>query len=144
MNHRSIPSLSSSISSNETNQSPRTSSSSYYNQTYEHHQLPLELKKSTETNAPKSPTSIKRWDDSQLEMELAEDDLISNRKVRRNSSLRIKQKLQFSESYLKSKFASSTTAKDDKDLITEYNRKVGVQGNKFSRSMKKIYHWILS
>lgn len=132
MNHRSIPSFSSSISSHD---SPRTSSSScYYNP------LQLDSKKSTETtNSSSSPTSVKRWDDSQLEMELAEDDLISSsRKVRRNSSLRLKQKLN-----LKSKF-STITPKDDKELITKYNQKVITQGNKFSKSMKKVYQWILS
>ncbi|KAI9485668.1 MAG: hypothetical protein EXX96DRAFT_645595 [Benjaminiella poitrasii] len=93
MNHRIIPSLSSSVSSQEiSNQSPRTSFSScidhanYNNKRY---------------SEPQIVTPTRRWDDSQLEMELAEDDLIDrvNKVPQRTTSLRFnKTKLLFHRS----------------------------------------------
>ncbi|KAI7902669.1 uncharacterized protein BX663DRAFT_510072 [Cokeromyces recurvatus] len=68
MNYQFIPSSpSSSVSSQDANQSPRTSfssSCSHYKR-YSEPQVAV--------------TTIRRWDDSQLEMELAEDNIIINK-----------------------------------------------------------------
>lgn len=167
MNHKSIPSLSSSISSNtvENIQStPRTSSSSnssYYNHILyspaimpnnnttpslthsnslrsnynDHSSIQLNSKRYSEP----SPVVTKRWDDSQLEMELAEDDLIDKKKkVRRNSSLRLKQKFQLSaESYIIDKFRHhhrSSHSQEDAIVI--------VKQHKLSNSFKKVRDWL--
>ncbi|KAI8063997.1 hypothetical protein BDF21DRAFT_427989 [Thamnidium elegans] len=148
MNHRSIPSLSSSISSSENN-TPRTSSSScsttnnYY--LYQNFNAPpaTEITKLTHTSSLKLNNNnnnvqepqlkryseplvpVKRWDDSQLEMELAEDDLIMDKKkskVRRNSSLRFKQ------SYIIDKF--------------RHHRQEEKKSIKFTRPFKKLYDWL--
>ncbi|KAI8076657.1 uncharacterized protein B0P05DRAFT_545349 [Gilbertella persicaria] len=147
--HRSMPSLSSSISSNDTS-SPRTSSSEYsqyFHNTNLKHSSSLKLitKIQQEPNLkrfseplPSVPTTpkVKRWDDSQLEMELAEDDLIQSgqKKVRRNSSLRLKEKLQLSESFIKEKFRHHK--KEDDVLVTTIKHK------KLSKSFRKVYDWL--
>ncbi|GAA5815499.1 hypothetical protein MFLAVUS_009011 [Mucor flavus] len=147
MNHRSIPSLSSSISSSENN-TPRTSSSScsttnnYY--LYQNFNAPPTTSnnklthtsslKVYNTNAQEAQSKryseplvpVKRWDDSQLEMELAEDDLIMDKKknkVRRNSSLRFKQ------SYIIDKFRQHRQEEEKKTV-------------KFTRPFKKLYDWL--
>jgi hypothetical protein len=126
MNHRSMPSLSSSISSNDTstNNSPRTSTSNNFSYNCNYNALELSNKRHSE---PTPPT--KRWDDSQLEMELAEDDLIYKEKVRRNSSLRFKQTLQLSES-LKEKFRH------------RQQQQMPLQENKLSKSFKRVRNWL--
>lgn len=123
--HRSIPSLSSSIASSE----PRTSSSSSTNNYYLYQNFnPQPLTHSTSLRSNhKVVTAIeqkryseplKRWDDSQLEMELAEDDLIMDKKkLRRNSSLRIIDK-----------FRHRQQQDPKKSPIT--------------RSFKKVYDWL--
>ncbi|CAO0796426.1 unnamed protein product [Mucor circinelloides] len=125
MNHRSMPSLSSSISSNDTstNNSPRTSTSANSNYNCNYNALDIASKK--RHSEPTPPT--KRWDDSQLEMELAEDDLIYKGKVRRNSSLRFKQTLQLSES-IKEKF--------------RHRQQQQQQESKLSRSLKRVRDWL--
>lgn len=92
-----------------------------------------------------SPVVTKRWDDSQLEMELAEDDLIDaykKKKVRRNSSLRLKQKFQLSaETYIIDKFRhrrSSSTGGGEESI--EFSKPKS--SNKFSTSFKKVYEWL--
>lgn len=144
MNHRSIPSLSSSISSSE-NTTPRTSCSTtnnYYlyqnfnapppptNNKLTHtsslkvHNTNVQETQSKRYSEPLVPA--KRWDDSQLEMELAEDDLIMDKKknkVRRNSSLRFKQ------SYIIDKFRQHHQEEKKKTV-------------KFTRPFKKLYDWL--
>lgn len=189
MNHRSIPSLSSSISSNPgestQNSTPRTSSSStsssyinnhnkdsYLNQYQNYnssfympsknnisnltHSNSLRSNYNTNTTnhtqqddkykrySEPSPVVTKRWDDSQLEMELAEDDLIDaykKKKVRRNSSLRLKQKFQLSaETYIIDKFRhrrSSSTGGEESIVLAKPK-----SSNKFSTSFKKVYEWL--
>ncbi|OBZ90761.1 hypothetical protein A0J61_01171 [Choanephora cucurbitarum] len=148
--HRSIPSLSSSISSNDTH-SPRTSSSSInYSCPNLKQSAPLKLntqihqKRLSEPLSPISPMTpkVKRWDDSQLEMELAEDDLIesSQKKVRRNSSLRLKEKLQLSESFIKEKLRSHKREYSDDDIL--YYTTQNKNKTKLSRSLKKVYDWL--
>ncbi|GAA5796742.1 hypothetical protein HPULCUR_002117 [Helicostylum pulchrum] len=152
MNHRSIPSLSSSISSSENN-TPRTSSSScsttnnYYlyqnfNASTMRSTTPTKLthtsslKVNNSTNVQEAQCKryseplvpVKRWDDSQLEMELAEDDLIMDKKknkVRRNSSLRFKQ------SYIIDKFRQHHRQEETKKKTV-----------KFTRPFKKLYDWL--
>ncbi|KAI8976182.1 hypothetical protein BDB01DRAFT_803586 [Pilobolus umbonatus] len=103
-NHQSIPSLSSSISSNDTNiATPRTSSSSC---------RPYLNKRNSEP-------PMKRWDDSQLEIELAEDDLIEEKKIRRNS---LRFKLQQSESFLIDKFRQRNKESKQKRLSNSIKR----------------------
>ncbi|KAG2236568.1 hypothetical protein INT48_000868 [Thamnidium elegans] len=122
MNHRSIPSLSSSISSSENN-TPRTSSSSC--STTNNYYLYQNFNAPPATEITKLTHTIKRWDDSQLEMELAEDDLIMDKKkskVRRNSSLRFKQ------SYIIDKF--------------RHHRQEEKKSIKFTRPFKKLYDWL--
>ena len=156
--HRSIPSLSSSISSNDTH-SPRTSSSSVnYSYPSLKHSASLKLntqvqqqKRLSEPLSPISPISpvtpttaakVKRWDDSQLEMELAEDDLIksSQKKVRRNSSLRLKEKLQLSESFIKEKLRSHKREYSDDDIL--YYTTTTRKSKKLSKSLKRVYDWL--
>ncbi|KAI8647597.1 hypothetical protein BD408DRAFT_408198 [Parasitella parasitica] len=123
MNHRSVPSLSSSIASNDTsaNNSPRTSTSN--NSSYNCNFLDLSSKK--RHSEPAQP--VKRWDDSQLEMELAEDDLICKTKVRRSSSLRFRQTIHES---LKEKFRHRQQQQSPLPAI------------KLSKPFKKIRDWL--
>jgi hypothetical protein len=150
MNHKSIPSLSSSISTVEntsTSSTPRTSSS-YTNNTTLTHSSSLRSNYAQQLQPPQhhkrysepSPIITKRWDDSQLEMELAEDDLIDDKKkkVRRNSSLRLKQKFQLSaESYnIIDKFRHHRrTSQSDQIVIIKQN-------NKLSNPFKKVCDWL--
>jgi hypothetical protein len=124
--HRSIPSLSSSIASSE----PRTSSSSSTNNYYLYQSFNSQpLTYSTSLKSNKVVTSIeqkryseplKRWDDSQLEMELAEDDLIMDKKkkVRRNSSFRLI------------------------DKFRHHRQQDQVKPNSITRSFKEVYDWL--
>ncbi|KAG2200671.1 hypothetical protein INT47_005827 [Mucor saturninus] len=120
--HRSIPSLSSSIASSE----PRTSSSSSTNNYYSYQNFnPQALSYSTSLRSNRVVTPVeqkryseplKRWDDSQLEIELAEDDLIVNKK--KNSSLRFIDKFRHHRQQ-------------------DHDRK-----NSIARSFKKVYDWL--
>lgn len=142
MNHRSIPSLSSSISSHDspastTASTPRTSSSSSMYRMYGNkltHSNSLKIPSSTPPpiaieqkrySEPPPVTTTKRWDDSQLEMVLAEDDFLQQSKVRRNSSLRLKEKLQLSESFIKDKLRNHRNNKTSKKSLR-----------------KRIYDWL--
>ncbi|CEP14420.1 hypothetical protein [Parasitella parasitica] len=127
MNHRSVPSLSSSIASNDTsaNNSPRTSTSnnSSYNCSF------LDLTSKKRHSEPAQPA--KRWDDSQLEMELAEDDLIPT-KVRRSSSLRFRQTIHES---LKEKFRH-------RQQQQQQQQQTPLPSIRLSKPFKKIRNWL--
>ncbi|KAI9280435.1 hypothetical protein BY458DRAFT_500678 [Sporodiniella umbellata] len=100
--HPSLPSLSHSIESTTSRlHTPRTSSSERVN---------IHQKTNSE------PMPVKRWDDSQLELELAEDDFMDKPKIRRHSSLRLKH---FSGNCLKFRH----------------------QDKHSSKMVKKIYNW---
>lgn len=85
----------------------------------------------------------KRWDDSQLEMELAEDDLISdNKKVRRNSSLRFKkqQLLSSAESFIIDKFRHPRQSQEVDTMEALEATKTHKKKTKFS--FKKVVDWL--
>lgn len=156
MNHRSIPSLSSSISSSE-NTTPRTSSSCSRSNYYFYqpptttttttvmrskltHSSSLKLNPTVQEcqfkrySEPLAP--VKRWDDSQLEMELAEDDLIMDKKknkARRNSSLRFKQ------SFIIDKFRHHHQQEEDMSNKSCHSNRKSL---KFTRPFKKLCDWL--
>lgn len=135
-----LPSLSSSVSSSAES-SPRSSTTNYSPTTLSHsrslHTLKAPLRDDTKKSRKKRHHSceepvrvmnallldnkkpISRWDDSQLEIELAEDDLI-DKKVRRSSSLRLK----LASESLKEKFRNDN------------------KSNRFAK-FKRLYDWLL-
>ncbi|KAG1444237.1 hypothetical protein G6F56_010381 [Rhizopus delemar] len=97
--HQSLPSLTFSIASSEINSHPSSPLTSTFNHIYQQ-------KRNSE------PMPSRRWDDSQLEMELAEDDLMDTKTHRRHSSLRFKRKLLPSENYF-NKFRRSPSSNNN-------------------------------
>ncbi|KAI9340739.1 hypothetical protein BD770DRAFT_217147 [Pilaira anomala] len=157
----SIPSLSSSISSSE-NTTPRTSSSCSRSNYYFYqppttttttttvmrskltHSSSLKLNPTVQEcqfkrySEPLAP--VKRWDDSQLEMELAEDDLIMDKKknkARRNSSLRFKQSFIF-DKFRHHHHHHHQQEEEMSNNSCHSNRK----SLKFTRPFKKLCDWL--